>query len=121
MKRRFYYLISLAMLLAVGCTSEKGQSEQSADAVADTVDAVANAPADSVAEVQHNVLTAVGTAVGGAMNSIMIEDASGETLDFEYSQLSRDSIDAWEEGSKVEIRYTRGSDGDVVQSVRVVR
>ena len=121
MKRCFYYLISIVLLLAVSCSPEKGKSEQSVDAVSNSADTVAKDTANAVSEVQPEVLQVEGTAVGGAMNSIMIEDASGEMLDFEYSQLSRDSIDAWEEGSKVKICYTRGADGDVVQSVRVVR
>ena len=121
MKRCLYLMAVVALLLAVGCSPEKAKNEQSPEVVADTTDTVAKMPTDTVIKDQPEVLTAEGTAVGGAMNSIIIEDAGGETLDFEYPQLSRDSIDAWEEGNKMQIRYTKDAAGNVVQSVRVVQ
>lgn len=111
----------MALLPVIGCAPEKGNTGESPVSEADTIHSAPAVLSDSVPAVQAEVLTVRGIALGGAMNSIIIEKEDGSSCEFEFSQVSRDSIDAWEEGSKVVVSYTREAGADVVQSVRVTQ
>lgn len=126
MKRSLYIVISAAMaLLTVSCQKEGGNAEGSATNT-DTVSQAEVVQPDTVAKddvtsAESNTISVQGEAVGGAMNSIFVQDEKGNTYDFAYPELDRDSIDGWEEGDIVKVKYMPSNDGNVVSSVRVVK
>ncbi|MDO4511267.1 MAG: hypothetical protein Q4B68_05555 [Bacteroidales bacterium] len=124
--KKLFYIASLAFMMVAAAACQKEGSASGEASEADTAVVVADSAIDSivaqkVAEHASDLLSINGVVVGGAMNSIMIEDCEGEAYDFSYPELSRDSIDAWEEGDLVKITYTHTKDGDVVVSVREIK
>ena len=117
MKKIIFGMVSLACAINfVSCQKEGASSTSSVPKDSTKVETVMDEDSDDV-EAQ-DTLSVDGVVIGGAMNSILVEDADGKSYDFAYPELTRDSIDAWEEGDLVKIKYSPSKDGDVVISVR---
>lgn len=126
MNRSLYIVLSVASALLMGsCQKGSGSVDDSASDTATVSQTEVAQPdtvvKDGVTSPESNALSVQGEAVGGAMNSIFVQDDKGTTYDFAYPELNRDSIDGWEEGDIVKVKYTPGNEGNVVSSVRVVK
>lgn len=117
MKKIIFAIVSLFCAINfVSCQKEGASGASSVSEDTTKVETVVDENADDVEA--HDTLSVDGVAMGGAMNSILVEDADDKSYDFAYPDLNRDSIDAWEDGDLVKIKYIPSKDGDVVISVR---
>ena len=104
MKKSIIALSAFVAILAISCTGQADNDNQS------------DQPIDSTELQQEEPLEVTGVAVDGAMNSVYLK-VGEDTIEFSYPDLDSEHRASWAINDTLTVRYFETEEGDSVTAV----